>query len=332
MPRIRRLITLSKLPNWVKERGCEVFDRLAKAEGLAHGVSPRAVRFHEVGAVDSLVDILGGLLGCHLLGVDRVTASAVNLGSGMMETAHGTLPVPGPAVAALARDVPVYSAGPARELTTPTGIALVRTLTQDFGVMPLMRVKQIGYGAGTANPDDWPNVLRVFLGEPVESLDGGSETVIQIETNLDDLNPQLYEAVVERLFGAGAVDVTLSPVVMKRGRPGVVLAALAPPHRAESVARSILRETTTLGVRVHETIRWVLPRRQQTVRTTDGEVRVKVAETDQGVIKAAPEFADCKRLADRTGRPVREVMEEAMLAFRQNRSVHRRPRRRGSRR
>src|SRR6185295_7821779 len=147
MPRIRRLITLSKLPNWVKERGCEVFDRLAKAEGLAHGVSPRAVRFHEVGAVDSLVDILGGLLGCHLLGVDRVTASAVNLGSGMMETAHGTLPVPGPAVAALTRDVPVYSAGPARELTTPTGMALVRTLTQGFGVMPLMRVKQIGHGA-----------------------------------------------------------------------------------------------------------------------------------------------------------------------------------------
>lgn len=315
LSQIRRRIASSKLPTWVKERGHETFDRLAKAEGAVHRVAPPDVRFHEVGAVDSLVDVLGGLLGCHLLGVERVTASAINLGSGMMKTAHGILPIPGPAVAALARDLPVYSAGPARELATPTGLALVSTLARSFGAMPLMRIKKVGYGAGTANPADWPNVLRVFLGEPVGCSARESETVVQIETNVDDLNPQLYEAVFERLFAAGAIDVTLSPVVMKRGRPGVVLTVLSPPEKVEAVVGTILKETTTLGVRMQEVSRWVLPRHRQRVRTADGIVHVKVAETDDGDMKVAPEFGDCKRLADHTGRPVREIMEEAMFAY-----------------
>jgi uncharacterized protein (TIGR00299 family) protein len=312
---IRRRINSSRLPIEVQERGHEVFERLAEAEGIAHRVPASRVRFHEVGAVDSLVDVLGGVLACHLLGVERISASAVNLGSGMITSAHGALPVPGPAVATLARRLPVYSAGPARELTTPTGLALLKTLAQEFGPMPLMQMTKIGYGAGTADPADWPNVLRVFLGEPIASMDGAARTVMQIETNLDDLNPQLYEVVVEQLFDAGALDVTLVPAVMKRGRPGVMLTVLAPPDKAQSVAQAMFRETTTLGVRIQEVSRWVLPRRHDAVSTAGGTIRIKIAETDKGEIKAAPEFSDCKRAAARTGRPVRKVMEEAMLAY-----------------
>ncbi len=313
--RIERLLAASRLPERVKRQAREVFERLAGAEGVAHRVGRHEVRFHEVGVLDSLVDVVGGLLGCHLLGVERITASAVNLGAGLVEAAHGTLPVPGPAVAALARGIPVYSHGPSYELTTPTGLALLRVLTRDFGPLPPMRPTAVGYGAGGADPESWPNVLRVFLGESVTSPLGRTDCVVQVETNLDDLSPQAYDLVMERLFTAGALDVTLTPVIMKQGRPGVVLAALAPPERADAVADAVLRETTTLGVRLQELHRRVLPRRLVSVRTRAGAVRIKVAEVEPGLSKAAPEYQDCKRLAERTGRPLREIMEEALLAF-----------------
>jgi uncharacterized protein (DUF111 family) len=178
-----------------------------------------------------------------------------------------------------------------------------------------MRVKATGYGAGSAAPDGWPNVLRVFLGEALGPSVGATDAVIQLETNLDDLNPQIYEAVVERLFGAGALDVTLTPVTMKQGRPGIVLAALVSRERAAAAAQVMLRETTTLGVRMQEMARWVLPRRHSTVRTAGGVVRVKVSTIAPGTAKVAPEYRDCKRLADRTGRPVREILEEAARAY-----------------
>jgi hypothetical protein len=316
---IQQTIGSSRLPMPVKSRSREVFDRLARAEGIAHRVAHTQVRFHEVGVVDSLVDVIGSVLGCHLLGVDRVTASPVNLGSGTIDSAHGLLPVPGPAVAALARSLPVFSAGPARELTTPTGIAILSTLAEAYGPLPLMRPRTIGYGAGTADLDGWPNVLRVFLGEPFQTAgslpSGETDAVVQVETNLDDLNPQVYDTVMDRLFAAGALDVTLTPVIMKQGRPGVLLAALAPRRKAEAVAGVMVRETTTLGVRLHEVNRLVLPRHVETVRTGSGAVRVKVARTGAEGIKAAPEYRDCKRIAEQTGRPVREIMEEALLAY-----------------
>lgn len=329
LTRIRRIIEASRLPGIVKDRGREVFERLARAEGLAHRTRPTKVQFHEVGVVDSLVDVLGGLLGCHLLGIERVTAAPVNLGSGMMESAHGILPVPGPAVAALARGLPVYSAGPARELTTPTGLALLATLAEGFGPMPLLRVRTTGSGAGSADLEGWPNVLRVFLGESLPAAAGATDLLVQIETNLDDLNPQLYEPVMERLFAAGAVDVTLTPVTMKGSRPGTVLGALVPPAKAAAAARVILRETTSLGVRMQEVSRWVLPRRMLQVRTRSGLVQVKIADAGDGMGKVAPEYRDCKRLADRTGRPVREIMEEALQAFHQG-GGRRRPTRKGA--
>jgi len=316
LSRIQRIIASSRLPEAVKDLSREVFERLARAEGVAHRVSPSEVQFHEVGVVDSLVDVTGSVLGCHLLGVDRASASSVNLGSGVMDSAHGRLPVPGPAVALLARGVPVYSAGPVRELTTPTGLALLSTLVQEYGPLPLMRPTAIGYGAGAADPDGWPNVLRIFLGESTSASLGDTETVVQIETNLDDLHPQAYETVMDRVFAAGALDVTLTPVIMKHGRPGIVLAALASREKAEAVAGVMFRETTTLGVRLQEMGRRVLRRRIESVRTRGGMVRVKVAEIGEGGTKAAPEYQDCKRIAEQTGRPVREVMEEAVLAYR----------------
>ncbi|MDE3242921.1 MAG: nickel pincer cofactor biosynthesis protein LarC [Nitrospirota bacterium] len=317
---IRRSIASSRLPVPVKERSLDVFDRLARAEGLAHRVPPAKVHFHEVGVVDSLVDVVGTVLGCHLLGVTRVTASPINVGAGVVTSAHGVLPVPGPAVAAMAASMPIYSAGPARELATPTGVALLASLAHDVCPLPPMMPTSVGYGAGTADPPGWPNVLRVFLGEDRSSAGRYAEAIVQIETNLDDLNPQVYETVMERLFAAGALDVTLTPVIMKRGRPGITLTALAPRDAAHAVAAVVLRDTTTLGVRMQEVGRVILARHTEKVRTAGGVVRVKVARAGAGGDKAAPEYRDCLRIAERSGRPVRDVMDEAILAFRQRKA------------
>ena len=313
--RIQRLITSSRLPRAVQQQSLAVFECLARAEGIAHRVSPSDVTFHEVGVVDSLIDVVGSIIGCHLLGVQRITSSAVNLGSGWIDSAHGRLPAPGPAVAALAREIPVYTTGPSRELTTPTGLALLRTLAQEFGPLPIIRPTAIGYGAGSADPEGWPNALRVFMGEAV-SPTRNTDTIVHIETNLDDLHPQAYETIMERLFSAGAVDVTLTPAIMKHQRPAIVLTALAPPAKAHAVAEILLRETSTLGVRMQETQRVVLPRRMDVVQTASGGVRMKVAELGDGQVKAAAEYQDCKRIADHTGRPIRDVMEEAAFAYR----------------
>jgi len=313
--RIQRLITSSRLPRMVIEQSLAVFDRLANAEGVAHRVSPSDVTFHEVGVVDSLVDVVGSIVGCHLLGIQRITSSAVNLGSGFIESAHGRLPAPGPAVTALAHRIPVYSSGPARELTTPTGLALLSILATQFAPLPLMCPTAIGYGAGSADPQDWPNALRIFVGDSV-SMTEGTDTIVQLETNVDDLHPQAYETVMERLFSAGAVDVALTPALMKHERPGIVLTALAPPAKAQAVAEVLLQDTSTLGVRMQEVHRVILPRRLETVKVSGGTIRMKVADLGNGHIKAAPEYQDCKRLADQTGRPIREIMEDAACAYR----------------
>jgi pyridinium-3,5-bisthiocarboxylic acid mononucleotide nickel chelatase len=265
--------------------------------------------------LDSFVDIVGGLICCELLGVTRVTASPVNLGTGTLRSAHGLLPAPGPAVAILAKGLPVYSAGPARELTTPTGLALLQTLTQEFGPMPLMKPTAIGYGAGEANPEGWPNVLRVFLSRDAGESGRAHDTVLQIETNLDDVNPQTYEHIMARLFRSGALDVTLAPVIMKRGRPGIVLTCLVAPAGINSMLDVLFEETTALGIRVQEIARHILPRRFTSVNIRGGAVRIKIAAVDETSTKAAPEYLDCKRIAERTGRPVKAVLEEAALAY-----------------
>jgi uncharacterized protein (TIGR00299 family) protein len=318
--RIHRIIDRSRVPATVKEQGHAVFEQLARAEGRAHRIKPSNVTFHEVGAVDALVDVMGSLLGCHLLNVARITASSVNLGSGFIESTHGLLPAPGPAVAMMAKGIPVYSAGPRRELATPTGLAFLTTLAAEFGPLPLICPRAVGYGAGTADPTGWPNALRVFLGDPVPAGTRETDRVIQLETNLDDMNPQMYGAVMERLFASGALDVTLTPVIMKQGRPGILLTALAAPEKAPTVGDSLLRETSTLGVRVQELSRRVLPRRMEEVQTQHGVIRIKVADLGDGRIKAAPEYQDCERIARRTGQPVREILHDAALAYRPRKS------------
>lgn len=316
LSRIRKILSGSTLPGPVKERSRSVFDRLAEAEGVAHGVDPKNIHFHEVGVVDSFVDVVGGVLGCHLLNATRVTSSPINVGAGSIHTSHGLLPVPGPAVAVLAKGIPIYAAGPRSELATPTGVALLRTLASEFGPMPAMKSVAVGYGAGDRNPDGWPNALRVFLEETSSSEARQTERMMQIETNLDDLSPQTYEYVMEQLFQVGAVDVALIPAVMKKSRPGVVLSCLAPEDLTDAVLEVLFQETTTLGVRLHEVCRHVLPRRIVPVTTQGGVVRMKVAAVGAGWEKAAPEYEDCKTIAKRTGRPLKTVMEEALRTYR----------------
>src|SRR5262245_10192108 len=313
---IHSILSTSRIPNKIKQQSRSVFDRLTEAEGQAHRVSKDHVHFHEVGVLDSFVDIVGGLICCDLLGVTRVTASPVNLGGGTLQSAHGVLPVPGPAVAVLAKGIPVYSRGPLRELTTPTGMALLRTLTSEVGTMPVMTPTAICYGAGDADPDDWPNALRVLLARPSSQGMYERDTVVQIETNLDDVNPQTYEYVMEQLFSRGALDVTLTPVIMKRGRPGIVLTCLGAPAQLDRILDVLFQETTTLGVRVREVTRQVLPRHVASVRVTGGVVRMKIANVTRTTAKAAPEYLDCKRIAERTGCPLKDVMEEARGAYR----------------
>lgn len=316
LSRIKKILADSTLPHPVKERSRSVFDRLAEAESVAHGVELKNVHFHEVGVVDSLIDVVGGVLGCHLLDVTRVTSSPINVGAGSVQTSHGLLPVPGPAVAVLAKGIPIYAAGPRSELATPTGVALLRTLASEFGPMPTMKSTAVGYGAGDLNPDGWPNALRVFLEEESSSEAPQTEQMVQIETNLDDLSPQTYEYLMEQLFQVGAVDVALAPVVMKKSRPGVLLSCMAAEDRTDAVLEVLFQETTTLGVRFHEVRRRVLSRRFIPVTTHGGVVRMKVAEVGAGWEKASPEYEDCKAIAKRTGRPLKAVMEEALLAYR----------------
>ncbi|MHC9063915.1 nickel pincer cofactor biosynthesis protein LarC [Nitrospira sp. CMX1] len=317
LSRIRRIIIASSLPDLVKTRSLSVFDRLADAEGLAHQVPAKDVHFHEVGVVDSFIDVVGGVLGCYLLNVTRATSSPINVGAGSIQTSHGRLPVPGPAVAALAKGIPVYSDGPRHELATPTGVALVRTLASEFGPLPVMRSLAVGHGAGDRNPEDWPNVLRVFLQDDSTPDAYQTERIMQIETNLDDLNPQIYEHVMEQLFGLGAVDVALIPVVMKKSRPGVLLTCLTPKEQTNAVLEILFQETPTLGVRLQEVTRQVLPRRIVPITIQGGTVRMKVAHLGAGWDKAAPEYIDCQSIARRSGRPLKSVMEEALRIYRQ---------------
>lgn len=316
LSRIRKILAASTLPGPVKEQSRSVFDRLAEAEGVAHGVEPHNVHFHEVGVVDSFIDVVGGVLGCYLLHATRITSSPINVGSGSIHTSHGLLPVPGPAVAALAKGIPIYAEGPRCELATPTGVALLRTLASEFGPMPTMNSMAVGYGAGDHDPDGWPNALRLFLEDAGTAEVNPTDQMVQIETTLDDLNPQAYEYVMDRLFQVGAVDVALAPVVMKKSRPGVVLSCLVAKDRTDAVLEVLFQETTTLGIRLHEVQRRVLTRRFAPVTIHGGVVRMKVAEIGAGWEKSAPEYEDCKTIAQQTGRPLKTVMEEALMTYR----------------
>jgi uncharacterized protein (TIGR00299 family) protein len=305
---ILKMIGGADLPDPVKASAERVFRTLAEAESAVHGVSVEKVHFHEVGAVDSVCDIVGACLAVHLLGIEAIYCSAINVGSGTVKTEHGVLPVPAPATALLLKNIPIYSRGPAMELTTPTGAAFVAALSSGFGPMPPLSIQATGYGAGDRDFKEQSNVTRVIVGE----ASGAAETteVAVLEANIDDANPQVIAYALERLLAAGALDALVIPVQMKKGRPGVMLQVVADPKDRESLTRLLFRETTTLGVRFHAAERRVLPRDWTEVATPHGVVRIK--NTPHGF---APEYEDARRLASESGVPLKQILAEASHAW-----------------
>jgi uncharacterized protein (TIGR00299 family) protein len=311
---ILRLLDASTLDGAVRDRAAACFRRLAEAEGEVHGVPPETVHFHEVGAVDSIVDVVGGVVGLAWLKADRFAASPLNVGTGTIAIAHGTYPVPPPATARLVRGVPVFGAGQG-ELLTPTGALLVTTHATAYGALPPLRIQAIGHGAGSRDTPDRPNVLRLIVGE--EDASGTSERVLVLEAEIDDMLPQLYGPLLARLFDAGALDAYLTPVQMKKNRPGTLVTAIAPPARRAAIEQVFFAETTTLGVRSQEWDRTTLEREVVAVETAYGTVGVKVGRRGAEVMNAQPEFEDCQRVASAAGVPVKEVWAAAIAAWRE---------------
>jgi pyridinium-3,5-bisthiocarboxylic acid mononucleotide nickel chelatase len=305
------ILERSALQPGVKERAGRIFTRLADAEARAHGTTRAEVRFHDVGAVDAIVDVTGAVLGLSLLEIEEVHVSALPIGGGFVDGPHGRMPVPGPGTTELLRGFPLVDTGVHAELVTPTGAAILTTLAAGAGRMPAMTVLAVGYGAGTMDLPDRPNVLRCFIGQTA----GGAtrETVVQLETTIDDMSPQLYEPLMDRLFEAGALDVFLSPVVMKRGRPGIVLTALCPSEHLEHLSSVLFQESSTIGVRWSARERARLEREMVTCVTAYGPLQVKVSRLAGRVVTVTPEFADVVRIALEKSLPVREVLDQARV-------------------
>lgn len=313
---IAEIIRAGDLPQVVQERAIAVFTRLAEAEARVHNTTPESIHFHEVGALDAIVDIVGVCAGLHEMGIQRLHASPLPLGHGWAQTQHGRIPLPAPATLELlaAAGAPTLPAPGPGELVTPTGAALLTALA-DFS-QPRMTLRRIGYGAGRKD-FAWPNVARLWVGEDLAGAAASSAfhpLLVVIETNIDDMNPELYEPVRERLFGAGALDVWTTAIGMKKGRPGALLSVLGAAEKEAELAGIILRETTTLGVRVYPVQRHIAGREFRTVDTVYGPVPVKVKLLDGAPMGAKPEFDECKRLADAAGVPVRMVYEAALAA------------------
>ena len=309
---ILELIDKSAAPGGVKQNAAAVFQRLGEAEAKVHGIPLAKVHFHEVGAVDSICDIVGACAGFHLLGVDAIYSSPLNVGSGTVNTEHGVLPVPAPATAELLTGKPIYSRGPALELTTPTGAAIAATLAKDFGPLPPMRISSTGYGAGDKDFPDHANVLRVLIGESTDARE--STTVAVLEANIDDSSPQVLGYAMERLLEAGALDVTLEYVLMKKNRPGTLVRVIAKPEDRETLAQLMFAETSTLGLRIYSAERRVQARRILEVETPHGQVRIKIS-TDGSF---APEYDDCRKLAIASSIPLKQILAAANLAYLKN--------------
>ncbi len=338
---ILAMIAQSSLPESVRATAAAIFKRLGEAEAAVHGMPIDQVHLHEVGGVDAIIDIVGTVIGLELLGVEEIIASPLPLGSGFVRSTHGILPVPAPATAALLQNVPVYSGPGPGELVTPTGAAIVTTLAKQFGPMPLMRVTGVGYGSGTRQRE-YPNVLRAFLGEVDESVaqkSGGKipgrnpypeqhagpqvasgyheSPSVMIEANLDDMNPQFFAPLLDHLFEAGALDATLTPLQMKKGRPGVQLQVLAYPTSLDELLKIIFTESTTIGARSYPVLKHMLQRESHPVETPYGSVQVKVARLGGQVMTVAPEFEDCRRLAEKHQVPIKDIYALALSAYHQ---------------
>ncbi len=319
---IERSIHRSSLSEDIKQKGLKIFRRLFDAEAEVHGETFHTVHLHELGAVDCIIDIFGTLIGLDLLGVEKVYSSPINLGSGVVKTDEGILPVPTPATAEILKNIPVYSKVVSTELTTPTGAAIIGELSAGYGDIPCMGIEKIGVGAGDRDFKNWPNVLRIFIGRTFSSssIGGGTEgvshdTVTVIETNIDDMNPQLFEYAIERLFKAGALDTYLSQIIMKKGRPALKLTVLCREDRIEDLTRIIFEETNTIGLRFYETKRKTLQREIKTIDTEFGKVKIKYSRYDDEILKMTPEYDDCKKIAKRFKIPLIKVMKKINDCF-----------------
>jgi uncharacterized protein (TIGR00299 family) protein len=315
---IERLIARSALAPAARDRAIALVQRLAAIEADIHQTRVEDVHLHEVGALDSILDIVGGVFALEWFGADRIVASPLNLGSGTVRCAHGTLPVPAPATARLTQGVPVYADGPAVELTTPTGALLVTGFAASYGPLPAMRVERIGYGAGSRDFPDRPNVVRLLVGQ-AEAGTGTAgtsrERVTLLTFEIDDMNPQIYGVLIDMLLAAGALDVYYTAVQMKKNRPGTLVTVMAPPDRRAALSAIVFRETTTLGVRYHDEEREVLDREIVPVTTPWGAVPVKVARLGGVVTNAAPEFEACLALARSHGVPIKDIQAAATKAW-----------------
>jgi uncharacterized protein (TIGR00299 family) protein len=312
---IRDLINAATLAPAVKQTAIHAFELLGASEARIHNVPIEKIHFHEVGAVDAIVDIVAASAGIHALAIDKWHCSPLNVGGGMVDCAHGRFPVPAPATADLLRGLPTYSAHIEKELVTPTGAALIRALAPTFGPQPAMRVQQIGYGAGTRNPKDFPNVLRLSIGESDQAATNTAAVTI-LETAIDDLSPQILAYVTERALALGALDVMSTAVQMKKGRLGTLLTILADDAQVPVLEDLLLRETSTLGVRIHHERRSCLDRAHTTVVTPYGEIRIKLGSRDGEVFNAAPEFEDCRAAAAKHNAPLKLVQQAAIAAYR----------------
>jgi pyridinium-3,5-bisthiocarboxylic acid mononucleotide nickel chelatase len=317
---IRRIIRDAKIAPAAQERALAIFQALGEAEAKIHNTDVEKIHFHEVGAVDAIVDIVCAAVGSLALGVDEWVCSPLNLGGGSVECAHGRFPVPSPATVELLRGAPVYSSGIDAELVTPTGAAIVKTLCQRFVPFPAMTIAAAGYGAGSRDFTGQPNAVRLTIGDGVEtqlaaSQDIPEDTIAVLEANLDDLNPQVFGYVMERLLAEGALEAFGTPVQMKKGRPGMLLTVLARPEDAPRLAKLVFGETTTLGLRMRQERRQTLVRRTVAVQTPWGEVRMKVANLNGSIANYAPEYEDCRRIADQHKVPLKQVMQEVTRRY-----------------
>jgi pyridinium-3,5-bisthiocarboxylic acid mononucleotide nickel chelatase len=304
------ILERSALEASVRERATRIFTRLADAEARVHGADRESVQFHDVGAVDAIVDVTGGVIALDLAGAQAIHVSALPVGGGLVRGPHGRIPVPAPGTVELLRGFPVVDTGVKAELVTPTGAAILTTLAASAGKMPAMTIEAIGYGAGTMDLPGTPNVLRCFLGQTADSI-AADETVLQVETTIDDMSPQLYETLIERVFDAGALDVFLQPVIMKRGRPGVVVTALCVPEKVGDLSRALFEESTTIGVRWSEWRRARLQREMVELTTVYGTIPFKISRLGGRIVTVTPEFADVARIAREKSLPVREVLDQA---------------------
>jgi pyridinium-3,5-bisthiocarboxylic acid mononucleotide nickel chelatase len=326
LPEIFGLIDKAALSPAGRDRAKALFQRLAEAEAAIHDMPVEKVHLHEVGALDSIIDIVGAVFGLEWLGVDRMVSSPLNVGGGMVHSAHGHFPVPAPATVRLLGSAPVYSGAVQKELVTPTGALLVSSYATSFGPIPSMTIEQVGYGAGDNDFPGTPNVLRILVGRESSVAPGASRTdapgdrVVVIECEIDDMNPQLFGVAMDRLYAAGALEVFYVPVQMKKNRPGTLLTVIGPPDRRSALSEIIFKETTTIGLRYSELDRECLRRESVSVQTPIGPVRFKLAWRDGRLLNAVPEFDDCARLAAEHQLPVKEVHTMAVKAFDRGRS------------